>query len=243
MSLRSISFAGNDLSKAENELHLQRCLHELIQKTYIQHLDLSLTMLQKKTAKVCLRALVAARSIQSLHLTSPQVEQLSKAAQEILGRTLFSHMDKVTSEVEIPDDWNEDFKVPDPKRGELLDSVASTVQGVELRERHAKKQNPSLSFDEQRLVISRLMGRSDLSNHHTWHRHDEHDCLGRPLDIRDDFDDDLRQEVLLGRRKPDDLCWIMSRECWICEMWTYYLPIVSKQDIAESFGGLSQNLK
>ena len=68
------------------------------------------------------------------------------------------------------------------------------------------------------------------------------DALGRPIDIRDDFDGDLRQEILLGRRKPDDICWIMSRECWICEMWTYYLPIISKQDIAESFGGLSQNL-
>ena len=34
----------------------------------------------------------------------------------------------------------------------------------------------------------------------------------------------------------------MSRECWICEMWSYYLPIISKQDISESYGGLSQTL-
>ena len=34
----------------------------------------------------------------------------------------------------------------------------------------------------------------------------------------------------------------MSQECWICEMWSYYIPIISKQDIAESYGGLSQSL-
>ena len=30
MNLRSINFAGNSLKDAENELHLQRCLWELI---------------------------------------------------------------------------------------------------------------------------------------------------------------------------------------------------------------------
>ena len=34
----------------------------------------------------------------------------------------------------------------------------------------------------------------------------------------------------------------MSQECWICEMWSYYMPIISKQDIAESDGGISTSL-
>ena len=52
-------------------------------------MDLSLTQLKKKTAKACIKALVGARSIQSLHLTSPEVAKIKKAANKILKFCLF----------------------------------------------------------------------------------------------------------------------------------------------------------
>ena len=42
MNLRSINLAGNTLKDAESEIRLQRGLVELLQKLYIQHVDLSL---------------------------------------------------------------------------------------------------------------------------------------------------------------------------------------------------------
>lgn len=57
MHLRSINFAGNSLKDAEYEKYLQQGLHDLIQKSYLQHLDLSLTSLTPETAKLCIKAL------------------------------------------------------------------------------------------------------------------------------------------------------------------------------------------
>lgn len=87
------------------------------------------------------------------------------------------------------------------------------------------------------------MGRADLSERHTWTRSDELDTLGRPVDIREELNSEIQNEILIGRRNPSELCWIMSQECWICEMWSYYMPIITKQDIAESYGGLSHSLR
>ena len=42
MNLRSINISGNSLKDADSEIRLQRGLVELLQKLYIQHVDLSL---------------------------------------------------------------------------------------------------------------------------------------------------------------------------------------------------------
>ena len=78
------------------------------------------------------------------------------------------------------------------------------------------------------------MGRQDLSHKFDWLRVDEDsDIVGKLVDIRKDLPEDLRKEVELKRRKPEDLCWIMGHECWVCELWNYYLPMITKQDISE----------
>ena len=161
-------------------------------------------------------------------MTSPKVYKLTKEAEKIFKHSLFNYMEGESCEEEIASDWNDLFKMPNPKKDEMNGRVASTILGVNMRNEFAECKDSSISYDQQRLVISRLMGRSDVSNNHTWLRHDEFDTLGRPIDIRQDFSADMKQEILLGRRQPDDLCWIMSQECWICEMWTYYVPIISK---------------
>ena len=57
-----------------------------------------------------------------------------------------------------------------------------------------------LTYDEQRLVLSRLMGRNDLAEHDKWTRSDELDTFGRPVDIREDLSQEIQKEIGLGRR-------------------------------------------
>ena len=88
------------------------------------------------------------------------------------------------------------------------------------------------------------MGRNDLVIQKTWERLDEHDPHGiKQIDMRKDLSNALLKEVETGTRQPQDLCWVMSQDCWICEMWNYYMPIISKSEIAESYGGLSSKYR
>ena len=133
--------------------------------------------------------------------------------------------------------------MPDLKLTSISDNVASSIIGNNCkRECAAKLSTNNMDYSEQRFVLSRLMGRNDLSDYQSWIRSDMRDSSGNPYDIRKDLSLEMQKEVELGRRKPADLCWVMSQECWMCEMWSYYLPIISKQDIAESYGGLSKSL-
>ncbi len=61
--------------------------------------------------------------------------------------------------------------------------------------------------------------------------------------MRESLSPKMKLEVETGTRKPSDLCWVMSQECWVCEMWNYYMPIISREEIASSFGGNSSKFK
>ena len=59
--------------------------------------------------------------------------------------------------------------------------------------------------------MSRLMGRTDISNKFDWLRTDESsDIINATVDIRKGLPEELLREVELGRRTPEDLCWVMS---------------------------------
>ena len=189
-----------------------------------------------------MKALTTARSIQALHMSSSHVDRLTKKAQTIFGRLLHTSMENTDFDDEIPDDWNDMFKVPRLQTDDITSAVTSSILGNKAKEQCARHQNPDIGYSEQRLVLSRLMGRDDINRNKDWFRYDERDSFGRPYDVRQDLEPEIQKEIELGRRKPSDLFWTMSRECWICEMWSYYLPIISQQDISESYGGLSQTL-
>ena len=59
-----------------------------------------------------MKALTTARSIQALHMSSSHVDRLTKKAQTIFGRLLHTSMENTDFDDEIPDDWNDMFKVP-----------------------------------------------------------------------------------------------------------------------------------
>ena len=149
-----------------------------------------------KTAKVCMKALMSARSIQSLHLTSPAIDKLSKAADKIFRHCLFNLMDNDPCAEEIPSDWNAHFRVPNLETDEITSNIASSIMGVNQRENFVRQQGTSTkNFEEQRLVFSRLMGRKDLTHNHSWLRYDELDTFGRPCDIRDELNAEMQSEV------------------------------------------------
>ena len=56
-----------------------------------------------------MKALVDARSIQSLHLASRNAAKFRLAAQKIFKRCLFDYTANDTCNEEIPDNWNEQF--------------------------------------------------------------------------------------------------------------------------------------
>ena len=85
---------------------------------------------------------------------------------------------------------------------------------------------------EQRFVLTRLMGRPDLTNNFSWLVPDELEP-GRTRDLRDLLDEQMRLEVIRGRQTIDSACWVQSDECWICDRWGYLLSMVTKTDIED----------
>ena len=141
LGLRSLVLAGNDLSRAEQESHLASSLEGLINKTHMQHLDLSLTKMRKSTACACIKALTSSRSVQSLHLSGPKITKLREAAKAILGHSLFD--DLVSSEVaeEVSQKWNSncDEFVPQLEASEVDDNVASSLLGINQKKARARE--------------------------------------------------------------------------------------------------------
>ena len=211
MKLRSINLAGNSLKDAEIEVNLQKCLHEFLQRVYLQHVDLSMTQMRNKTAKVCMQSLKTSRSVQSLHLSGQNVEKLTQVAERIFQSCLYNQMHEAPCPDEISDDWNQEYQVPDLKLTSISDNVASSIIGNNCkRECAAKLSTNNMDYSEQRFVLSRLMGRNDLSDFQSWIRSDMRDSSGNPYDIRKDLSLEMQKEVERGRRKPADLCWVMS---------------------------------
>ena len=41
----------------------------------------------------------------------------------------------------------------------------------------------------------------------------------------------MKNEFMAGKRTMDELCWIESQDCWICDRWTYFIPIITIKEI------------
>ena len=83
---------------------------------------------------MCMKALTTARSIQALHMSSSQVNKLTKLAQSIFGRLLHTSMEKADFDDEIPDDWNNMFKVPRLQTDDITSAVTSSILGNKVKE-------------------------------------------------------------------------------------------------------------
>jgi len=81
-------------------------------------------------------------------MTSPKVYKLTKEAEKIFKHSLFNYMEGESCEEEIASDWNDLFKLPNPKKDEMNGRVASTILGVNKRNEFAKCQDSSISYDQ-----------------------------------------------------------------------------------------------
>lgn len=86
--------------------------------------------------------------------------------------------------------------VPHLRKDDISSEFASSILGIDNKNAVAMQQNhEKRTYSEQRLVISRLMGRSDISNAHKWTRNDQVDSWGQPVDIRKSFSPVVQNEI------------------------------------------------
>lgn len=53
----------------------------------------------------------------------------------------------------------------------------------------------------------------------------------RKVELATLMDEEQQLEILDGLSCVQDYAWLVSDRCWICERWSYYLPLVTKQEI------------
>ena len=119
-----------------------------------------------------------------MHLTSPEVEALKRAAKKILNLCLFDRAQVSICPDEISKSWNKDCHVPDLEKEEINVAVTSSLLGLKVKRKCAESLGSTLSYSDQRLVFSRIIGHRTLTNHNSWIRRDKLDSLGKPIDIR-----------------------------------------------------------
>ena len=78
-------------------------------------------------------------------------------------------------------------------------------------------------------MISRIIGRDEHSNHY-----DPvlgHSVTGAEINLTDNLEEEFKRDLVTGKRRLDEICWIESEECWICARHSAYLTIVTKDDM------------
>lgn len=94
------------------------------------------------------------------------------------------------------------------------------------------------SFSDARYVLSRIIGRSDLSNNFNRMRIDP--ITKKLVDVTSCLDQSVLFEFEQKRRTLDEVCWVESQECWCCERWAYLLPVINRNHIDDCFLGEEQ---
>jgi hypothetical protein len=94
------------------------------------------------------------------------------------------------------------------------------------------------SYPDTRYVLSRIIGRPDLTNNFKQFKRDP--VSGKVKDIANDLSEAMRYELREKRRTLDEVCWVESQECWGCERWSYVLPVICRSHIDDCFLGESQ---
>ena len=51
------------------------------------------------------------------------------------------------------------------------------------------------------------------------------------VDLETVMDEEQQLDILDGLSCIQDYAWCVSDRCWMCERWSYYLPLVTKEEI------------
>lgn len=80
-------------------------------------------------------------------------------------------------------------------------------------------------------MLSRILGRKhDLTNNLTQFRPSIN--TGKRTNLLHLItDDQLKNEYKAGKRSLDELCWVESHECWVCDRWSYFIPMITEKEI------------
>jgi hypothetical protein len=123
-------------------------------------------------------ALKSARSIQSIHLTSQRMKQMKQIVHEVLGSVVFDRISMKRIPQEVSADWNDEMKLPNTNIEEITANVTSSFCNQRIKNEHVRRiqeivldrdgeeaANKIKSYPDTRYVLSRIIGRPDLSNH------------------------------------------------------------------------------
>ena len=81
-----------------------------------------------------------------------------------------------------------------------------------------------------RLVLSRVLGRSrDIGFSLPLKSAVRAD--GTQINLDDALDEEQNLNKLDGACSTEDFAWLASEQCWICERWSYYLPLVTREEL------------
>ena len=121
----------------------------------------------------------------------------------------------------VPQDWNTVVKLPDP----TVDLI-----GNKLVESFAKPPDASKYSQMQKIILSRILGRSkDLSLPFNIAEAETVDF--RKIDLATIMEEGQQLDILDGLCCVQDFAWFVSDRCWMCERWSYYLSLCTKTEI------------
>lgn len=90
------------------------------------------------------------------------------------------------------------------------------------------------SKKEHKIVISRVLGRNHDLNL-LLKTNEALDTDGKKVDLASLMDEEQQLDILQKLCTEQDFAWLVSDKCWIRERWSYFLPIVSKEEIESCF--------
>ena len=110
-------------------------------------------------------------------------------------------------------------KLPDPHFDQLGSKLVESIT-----------ESPEKQHQVHKVVLSRILGRPrDLSLLLNLKEAEYEDH--RKVELATLMDEEQQLEILDGLSCVQDYAWLVSDRCWICERWSYYLPLVTKQEI------------
>ena len=91
-------------------------------------------------------------------------------------------------------------------------------------------------------MLSRIIGRRDLNNNLSWIKEGVKDLRGRPFDVRDELSQDSLLRIESKEQGVDDFCWVLGEDCWVCERWSYFMNVITKQEILDTHSGSTSTI-
>ena len=83
-----------------------------------------------------------------------------------------------------------------------------------------------------KVVLSRILGRAkDLRLPVDFTAAETAGIERQKVKLTDLMDEQQQLDIMDGLSTVEDYAWMISERCWICERWSYYLPLVTKEEI------------